>query len=169
MSDLLAEIIAIGGAELEREDEFEQWFFGNKGESGGVLRIDMPCWRQYVFGRVLLAKYHPELRFFNEDRCFGELKIKFQRKKYFFILENWTQDEPLKALTESVDRLAKYSGKAFLLVFSANPFGHTEDHLARIDGLPGVESRGSVHRFRTKNEQGEDYEYWIGGWSVAPS
>jgi hypothetical protein len=167
MSQFVSEIISIGGRELEKEDEFQQWFFGRRGEVGGVLRINLPCWRQYVFGRALLPKYDAKLRFYNEERCFAKLTVKFERKKYFFIMEKWQEGEPLTALTESIGKLAKYSSGAYLLVFSASPIGQTEGHLYRIDRLSGLENRTNVHRFRTKNEKGEDYEFWVGGWQVA--
>jgi hypothetical protein len=167
MSQLISEIISTGGRELEREDEFQQWFFGSRGEAGGVLRIKLPCWRQYVFGRAILPKYHADLQFHNNERCFAELEVKFERKKYLFVMEKWQEGEPQAPLTEAVDRLAKSSADATLLVFSANPFGQTEEFLRRIDGLPGVEGRSGVHRFPTKNDKDEDYEFWVGGWRVA--
>ena len=167
MSQLVSEIISLGGQELEREDAFQQWFFGRRGEAGGVLRINLAGWRQYVFGRAILPKYKAELRFYNNDRCHAELRIKFKRKNIFFIMEKWEDGEPLTPFAESISRLAEDSADAYLLVFSASPLGQTEAHLHRIDGLSGIESRTSLHRFRTKNEKGEDYEFWIGGWRVA--
>jgi hypothetical protein len=169
MSRFVSEIISIGGQELEREDEFQQWFFGRRGEAGGVLRINLACWPQYVFGRAILPKYDAKLEFDNNERCFAELRVKFERKNYFFTLEYWKEGESLTPLTESVDRLAKNSARAYLLVFSANPSGQTEEHLRLIDGLSGVGDRASAHRFRTKNDKGEDYEFWIGGWHVVSS
>ena len=169
MSQFVSEIIAIGGRELEREEEFQQWFFRRRGEVGGVLRINLPCWRQYVFGRAILPKYKAKLQFYNNEHCFAELTVKFERKNYLFIMEKWQEGEPLTALTESIGKLAKHSPEAYLLVFSASPIGQTERHLDLIDGLPGLRNRTSLHRFRTKNEKGEDYEFWIGGWHAASS
>jgi hypothetical protein len=169
MSRFVSEIISIGGRELEKEDQFQQSFFERRGEVGGVLRINMACWPQYVFGRAILPNYDANLEFDNNERCFAELRVKFERKNYFFILEYWKEGESLTPLTESVDRLAKNSARAYLLVFSANPSGQTEEHLRLIDGLSGVGERISMHRFRTKNTAGEDREFWIGGWHVASS
>ena len=167
MSQFVSEIISTGGRELEKEDQFQQSFFERRGEVGGVLRINLPCWPQYVFGRAILPKYDAKLQFYNNHRCFAELKVKFERKNYWFVMEKWKEGEPLGPLTEAVDRLAKSPAGAYLLVFSASPFGQTEGHLHRIDGLPRLENRTNVHRFRTKNDKGEDYEFWIGGWRVA--
>ena len=167
MSQLVSEIITTGGRELEKENEFQQWFFGRRGEAGGMLRIKLPCWHQYVFGRAILPKHYADLRFYNNERCFAELEVKFERKKYLFVMETCQEGESLAPLTEAVDRLAKSSADVTLLVFSANPFGQTEEFLSRIDGLSGVEGRSGVHRFRTKNDKDEDYEFWVGGWRVA--
>ena len=164
MSQFASELISIGGRELEKEDQFQRSLSVRRGEVGEVLRIDLACWHQYVFGRAILPKYDAKLKFYNDDRCYAELEVKLERKNYNFIMEYWEEGESVTSLTESIDKLADYSTRAYLLVFSANPSGRTEGQLRLIDGLSGLENRTSVHWFRTKNEKGEDYEFWIGGW-----
>lgn len=165
MSQFVSELISIGGQSLEKEDQFVQSVSERRGEIGGVLIVKWDCFYQYVFGRALLGKYDTQLRFNNEEHCFAELKVKFKRKQYFFIMEHWKAGAPLTPLKEQVDKLAKYSN-AYLLVFSANPCGQTEENLDLIDGLKGAEGRAGLHRFRTRDAKGEDYEFWVGGWHV---
>lgn len=168
MSDVVSDIIAIGGDSLEREDAFEESFSARRGEVGGVLAVRQPCYFQYVFGRAILPKYKAELKFHNKERCFAVLQVKHARKKKLnFLMESWKDGESLAPVTESVDRLAKDSTGGYLLVFSANPPSQTEGRLRLVDGLPGVGSRTGEHRFPTKNQQGEDYEFWVVAWQVA--
>jgi len=166
MPQFVSQLISIGGQSLEKEDQFLQSVHARRGEDGGVLRVKLGCFYQYVFGRALLRNYDCQLRFEYEERCFAKLKVKFDRKNYFFLMENWKGGEPLTSLKEGVDRLAKCSNEAYLLVFSAGPYGQTEGNLHLLDGLTGAENRVGGHRFRTKDVKGEDYEFWIGGWHV---
>jgi hypothetical protein len=166
MSQFISEIFSIGGRSLEKDDEFHEWYSQQRGEVGGLLTVNRPCFYPYVFGRALLPIYDCDLQFDNTERCFGELKVKHERKNYFFIMETWKEGEPLTPLTESVARLARSSARAYLLVFSASPPSQTEAHLRLVDGLPGVASRTGAHRFHTRNEKGEEFEFWVGAWQV---
>ena len=164
MPDLLSEILLLGGGSLEREDQFELSYSARKGLVGGILAVKQACFFQYVFGRAVLPKYKAELQFHNNGRCFAELRVKFQRKTFLFLMESWKGGEDLAPLTEDLDRLANHSAGGWLLVFSASPPGQTEARLDQIDGLPGLGGRVGEHRFLTKSENGEDYEFWVGAW-----
>ena len=59
------------------------------------------------------------------DGASGNSSVKFERRRYFFILDHW-KDEPLLPLQDHVERLAGQKAEAYLLVFSANPYGETE-------------------------------------------
>ena len=132
------------------------------------MAVRQACYFQYVFGRAILPKYKAELIFHNKERCFAELRVKLDRKKkLFFMMESWKDGESLAPVTESIDRLAKNSTGGYLLVFSANPPGQTEGRLRLVDGLSEIGSRTGEHRFPTKNQQGEDCEFWVVAWQVA--
>ena len=166
MPRIVSELISIGGRSLEDEEQFQRSVLERQGAVGGILGVNLTCFPQYVFSRAILPKYHSKLEFTLDGRRVGELEVKFQRKKYFFILDYW-KEEPLAPLQEDVDRLSKQKAEAYLLVFSANPYGETEGRLRLIDGLSGVERTANVHRFGAKTDEGEDSEFWVGGWKVA--
>ncbi len=168
MFQLVSEIISIGGRSLEKEEQFLRSVQECKGKVGGILGVNLICFPQYVFGRAILPKYHSKLEFTLDGRRVGELNVKVQKRKYFFIMDYW-REEPLAPLQGDVGRLAKQKANAFLLVFSANPYGETEGKLRLVDGLPGVERTASVHRFGAQTEKGEDYEFWVGAWRVPSS
>ncbi len=167
MSQLVSEILSIGGQSLEQEEQFLRWFSERKGEVGGLLRVDLICFPQYVFGRAIVPTYSSTLKFTLEGRRVGELKVKYHRNEYFFIMDYWA-DESLAPLQDDADRLATQKAEAYLLVFSANPYGETEGRLRLIDGLSGVEPRTSLYRLGAQTEKGETYEFWVGAWRVPP-
>lgn len=167
MTQFVSEILSIGGESLEREERFLRELSKRKGETGGLLRVDLICFPQYVFGRVVKPKFRATLEFTLEGRRVGELAVKIKRNAYFFIMDYW-KDEPLAPLQDDVDRLAQQKKvEAYLLVFAANPFGETEGRMSLIDGLSGVEPRTGVYRFGAQTEKGEDHEFWVGAWRVA--
>ncbi len=165
MSELISEFIATGGRSLEEEEQWQRSVQESKGEAGGILGVNQICFHPYVFIRGILEKYRAKHAFTLEGRRVGELTVKFQKKSYFFILDFW-KDEPLAPLQEEVDRLSREKAETYLIVLSANPYGETESKLSLIDGLTGVEPRASVYRFGAKTDEGEDFEFWVGGWKV---
>ncbi|HZZ60621.1 MAG TPA: hypothetical protein VFE63_05535 [Roseiarcus sp.] len=165
MSQLISEIIATGGRALEEEEQWQRSVQEGKGEAGGILGVNVICFHPYVFIRAILTNYRAKHAFTVEGRRVGELKVKIQKKQYFFIVDFW-KDEPLAPLQESVERLAKQKAEACLIVLSANRYGETESRLRLIDGLAGLESREGVYRFGAKTDEGEDVEFWVGGWKV---
>lgn len=166
MSQLVSEIVSVGGGSLEREEQFLRSVSERKGEVGGLLRVNLICFHQYVFGRALVPKYRTQLQFPLEGRRVAELSVQVRRSRYFFIMDYW-RDEPLAPLQEEADRLAAtQKAEAYLLVLSANPYGETEGKLALIDGLAGVEPKTAVYRLAAQTEKGEDYEFWVGAWHV---
>jgi hypothetical protein len=170
MSDFVSELIAIGGRSLEQDEEYLKSVFARKGEVGGLLRVNVDvviCYYQIVFARVILPKYRAKLQFRYEGRREGELAIKRGRNRYFLVLDHWREDTTAP-IQKNVDDLATRNEKdeACLVVFSANADGETEERLALIDGLPGIGDRAGAHRIRTRNEKGEDCEFWIVGWHV---
>jgi hypothetical protein len=166
MSELVPQLLSIGGRSLEREEDSLRTEAERKGRRGGILTIDEICFVQYVFGRAILPEFDSRLEFTRDGRRVGELRVTFERKRYVFILEHW-KDEPLFPLQDHVDRLARQKGEAFLVVFSANPHAETESRLRAVEGLQGVGPRFGIHRFRAQTEQGEDHEFWVGAWPVA--
>ncbi len=166
MSELVPQLLSIGGRSLEREEDWLRTEAERKGGRGGILTIDEICFVQYVFGRAILPQFDSRLEFTRDGRRVGELRVTFERKRYVFILEHW-KDEPLLPLQDHVDRLARQKAEAFLMVLSANPYAETESRLRAVEGLRGVGPRAGVHRFRTQTEQGEDHEFWVGAWPVA--
>jgi hypothetical protein len=165
MSQLVSELLSIGGRSLEEEERWLRSDARRRGGHGGLLTIDRICFCQYVFGRAILPKYKSTFEFTLDGRRVGELGVKFERKHYFFILDHW-KDEPLAPLQDDVDRLAKQKAEAYLMVFAANPHGETEDRLRLVDALAGIGPRAGVHRFGAQTENGENYEFWVGGWRV---
>jgi hypothetical protein len=166
MSQLISEVIATGGRSLEEEEQWQRSLQERKGETGGILGVDLICFHQSVFIRGILEKYRAQHAFTLEGRRVGELRMKFQKKEYVFILDFW-KDEAPAALQEEAERLAKQKAEAaYLIVLSANPYGETESRLDLIDRLTGVEPRASVYRFGARTDDGEDFEFWAGGWKV---
>lgn len=165
MSQLISEIIATGGRELEEEEQWQRSVQAGKGEAGGILGVNVICFHPWVFIRAILPNYRAKHSFTLEGRRVGELKVKIQKKEYFFIVDFW-KDDPLAPLQEEVERLAKQKAEACLIVLSANPYGETEGRLRLIDGLNGVEPIEGVYRFGAKTDEGVDVEFWVGGWRV---
>ncbi len=165
MTQLVSQLLSIGGRSLEQEEDWLRSDAARKGQHGGILTIDQICFCQYVFARAVLPKFHSTLEFTRDGRRVGELSVRHERKHYFFILDHW-KDEPLLPLQDHVDRLAEHKAEAYLLVFSGNPYGETEGKTRLVDGLPGVEPRASIHRFAAQTDKGEDHEFWVGAWRV---
>jgi hypothetical protein len=165
MSEFISDFIATGGRSLEEEEQWQRSLQERKGEAGGILGVDQICYHAYLFIRGILGKYRAKHAFTLERRRVGELTVKFQRKEYFFILDFW-KEEPLAPLQQEVNRLATQKAEAYLIVLSANPQGETESRLHLIDELAGVEPRASVYRFGAQTDEGEDFEFWVGGWRV---
>ena len=165
MSQLVPQLLSLGGLSLEREEEYLRSDAERRGGRGGILTIDEICFCQYVFGRVIPPEFDATLEFTREGRRVGEIRVKFERKPYFFILDHW-KDEPLPPLQDHVERLAGQKAEACLLVFSANPYGETEERTRLVDGLPGVGPRAGIHRFGAETENGEIREFWVGAWPV---
>jgi hypothetical protein len=166
MYELIAELIATGGRALEEEEQWQRSLQESKGEAGGILGVDLLCYHQTVFIREIYKKYRAKHAFTLEGRRVGELTVKVQKKKQYFLILDFWKDEPLAPLQEEVDRLSMQKAEAYLIVLSANPYGETESKLSLIDRLAGVESRASVYRFGAKTDEGEDFEFWVGGWRV---
>ena len=165
MSELVSEIVATGGRSVEEEEQWQRSVQEGKGEAGGILGVNQICFHQYVFIRGILEKYRAKHAFTREGRRVGELTVKIQKKRHFFILDFW-KDEPLKPLQEEVDRLSKQKAEAYLIVLSANPYGETESKLRLIDGLAGLEPRAGIYRFGARTDEGGDVEFWVGGWKI---
>jgi hypothetical protein len=165
MSQLVSQLLSIGGRSLEREEDWLRSDAARKGQHGGVITIDDICFCQYVFVRAILPEYRSTLEFTREGRRVAELAVAYERKHHFFILDHW-KDEPVLPLQDHVDRLARQKPEAYLLVFSANPYGETEGKMRLVDGLAGVGERVAVHRFPAQTEKGEDTEFWVGAWRV---
>jgi hypothetical protein len=165
MSELLPQLLSIGGRSLEREERWLRTEAERKGRRGGLLAIDVICFPQYVFGRAILPEFDSRLQFTREGRRVGELRVAFERRRYLFVLEHW-KDEPLLFLQDHVDRLAREKAEAYLLVLSANLYGETEGRLRAVDALPGLGPRAGVHRFSAQTDQGEDHEFWAAAWPV---
>ncbi len=166
MSQLVSKLLSVGGRSLEREEDWLRSDAERRGRQGGILTIDEICFCQYVFGRAILPEFDSTLEFTRDGRRVGELSVKFERRRYFFILDHW-KDEPLLPLQDHVERLAGQKAEAYLLVFSANPYGETDQRTRLVDGLRGVEPRAGIHRFGARIESGEDYEFWVGAWRAA--
>ena len=136
MSQLVSQLLSIGGRSLEREEDWLRSDAERKGQHGGILTIDEICFCQYVFVRAILPEFDSTLEFTREGRRVAELGVKYERKHYFFILDHW-KDEPVLPLQDHVDRLARQKPETYLLVFSANPLRRN-----RGKNAPGRRARG---------------------------
>ena len=52
----------MGGRSLEKENQFLETDHERIGEIGGLLRVKLDCYYQYVFGRATFAKYDAQLQ-----------------------------------------------------------------------------------------------------------
>lgn len=163
MSQLLSDIMAIGGRSLEQEEQFLRRQTERKGQAGGLLAVDLICFCPYVFLRAVLPKYNSKHEFTREGRRVAELAVKFERKNYSLVLDHW-KDEPVDVLHGAVDRLTGKKAEAYLIVFSANRKAETEERQRLVEGLEGVGEKAAEHRFPALDASGEELEFWVAAW-----
>lgn len=167
MSQLLSDIVAIGGRSLEQEEQSLRKQSERKGETGGLLTVDLICFRPYVFLRAILPRYNAQHAFTRDGRRVGELTVRFERRNYFFVLDHWN-DEPVEVLEVALDRLSGRKGESYLIVSSANRFGATEERQRLVAALDGVAAEVmGEYRFPAATANGEELEFWVAAWRAA--
>ena len=81
----------------------------------------------------------------------------------------WLNDSDIIGMRKDVAKL-RLRTNAYLLVTSINPpeltCGNFRYLCEQVDGLQ-IDARID-HRFNTKGYRGDDMEFWIAGWPLAP-
>jgi hypothetical protein len=126
-------------------------------------------YHQFVIWRAVLPIWHAVLERENST----DIIISRDGVKHYFELKNWrgeTGNDQLTSITHDVGKgQARENG--YLLITSVNPVDQTDENIQYLlSNVAGLEvSSQNDFRFRTKESDGSDLDYWIAGWSVLKS
>jgi hypothetical protein len=170
MPSMLENVIQLGGRALEVEDSLLSAASHRRNQKGGLLRVELERYYQYIVWKSLLDTYDAQIECSREGGYLIDLVIKEQETEHFFEMKYWHEESSVR-VNSDIRRLQSFSDGGNLLVFSANPKDQTDSAIKYLIGeapLPSFGEPTSCYRFPTENpgKTSTPFEFWFAGWHI---
>ena len=119
MTGFISDIVSMAGRALEVEDRELRIINEGRGKQGEILRIEWERYYQYILWKSIVPKYDAEIKVKQKDGFFSDLEVYHDGVEYVFEMKYWKKEHLLREIKD-IEKLAKYSSRGVLLLFSEN-------------------------------------------------
>jgi len=168
---VLRDLVRLGGLALQMEDCALRACFHQRGEVGGLARMENERHHQFIIWRAILPVWHAELERHKGTDITVRRHCENSVELHHFELKNWrgrTGNSQIPKIREDVARAQRWQC-GYVLITSMNPPYMTDENLEHLSKkvVELIAAQRQVFRFATEGLKGELLDFWLAGWPVA--